>query len=84
MTKRIDDIDRQLSQLKARRALLLAQQDSAERRRRTRQAIILGTWLMSNRADLIGHIQAQLVRPQDRRAFGLPETDVAIPPRNPT
>ncbi|RYG21243.1 MAG: hypothetical protein EON93_26115 [Burkholderiales bacterium] len=78
MSKRIEDIDRQLEQLKARRAALLAQDETRERRRRTRMAIILGTWLMSNRPDLVDHVKGQLVRPQDRRAFGIGDVDMHV------
>lgn len=78
MTKRIQDIDRQLEQLKARRAALLAQDETRERRRRTRMAIILGTWLMSNRPDLVEQVKGQLARPQDRRTFGIVDVDMHV------
>ena len=70
---RIAAIDKQLEMLKSRRSQLVARASVEERRLRTRQAIILGTWLMTNHPDLVDEIKKQLERPQDRKAFGLNE-----------
>ncbi len=70
---RIAAIDRQLEMLKSRRSQLVARATVEQRRLRTRQAIILGTWLMTNHPDLVDEIKNQLQRPQDRKAFGLDE-----------
>jgi hypothetical protein len=73
---RIEIIDRRLEQLKARRSQLLARENAALRRLRTRQAIILGTWLLSERPDVVDLIKTRLVRPQDRQAFDLVAVDI--------
>ena len=70
---RIAAIDRQLEMLKSRRSQLVARATVEQRRLRTRQAIILGTWLMTKHPDLVDEIKEQLERPQDRKAFGLDE-----------
>ncbi len=74
---RIAAIDRQLEMLKSRRSQLVARVTVEQRRLRTRQAIILGTWLMTNHPDLVYEIKKQLERPQDRKAFGLDGGDGA-------
>jgi hypothetical protein len=71
--ERIAVIDRHLEALKARRAQLIARLSAEDRRNRTRQAIILGGWLMTRRPDLVEQIKCELQRTQDRKAFGLPE-----------
>ena len=76
-SERIAAIDRQLEMLKSRRSQLVARATVEQRRLRTRQAIILGTWLMANHPDLVDDIKKQLDRPQDRKAFGLDEGDRA-------
>ena len=70
----IESIDIKLQQLKPRRAQLLAQHDAAERKRITRQAVIIGKWIMSKRPELVSEIAGMLVRDQDRAVFKLPPT----------
>lgn len=70
----IQAIDIKLQQLKNRRAQLLAQHDAAERKRITRQAVIIGKWIMSKRPELVSEIAGMLVRDQDRAVFKLPLT----------
>lgn len=67
----IQSIDIKLQQLKNRRAQLLAQHDAAERKRTTRQAVIIGKWIMSKRPELVSEIASMLVRDQDRAVFKL-------------
>jgi hypothetical protein len=68
----IESIDLKLQQLKNRRAQLLARQSVAERKRSTRQAIIVGKWLMARKPEIVEAISKALERDQDRAAFGLP------------
>lgn len=70
---RIAAIDRHLDALRARRAQIVARLSAEDRRNRTRQVIVLGGWLITHRPDLVEQIKTGLRRPQDRRAFGLPE-----------
>jgi hypothetical protein len=73
MTSRsIESIDLKLQQLKNQRSQLLARQCDKERKRSTRQAIIIGKWIMTKQAVLAGAIAQELERDQDRAAFGLP------------
>jgi hypothetical protein len=73
MTSRsIECIDLKLQQLKNQRSQLLAKQCDAERKRSTRQAIIIGKWIMTKQAVLAAAIAQELERDQDRAAFGLP------------
>ena len=68
----IESIDLKLQQLKNRRSQLLAKQCDVERKRTTRQAIIIGKWIMTKQAVLAAAIPHELERDQDRAAFGLP------------
>lgn len=70
----IQSIDIKLQQLKNRRAQLLAQHDAAERKRITRQAVIIGKWVMAKRPELVSEIASVLERDQDRAVFKLPPT----------
>lgn len=65
-------IEQQILQLKNRLSLELARESDAERKLRSRQAIILGTWLMKNEPKHAHAIANKaLRRTQDRAAFGL-------------
>ncbi|WP_201397949.1 hypothetical protein [Alicycliphilus denitrificans] len=80
MTSRsIESIDLKLQQLKNQRSQLLAKQCDAERKRSTRQAIIIGKWIMTKQAVLAAAIAQELERDQDRAAFGLPPKAEMIP-----
>lgn len=68
----IQSIDIKLQQLKNRRAQLLAQHDANERKRVTRQAVIIGKWVMAKRPELVSEIASMLDRDQDRAVFKLP------------
>ena len=68
----IQSIDIKLQQLKNRRSQLLAKQCDAKRKRSTRQAIIIGKWLMARKPELVTAIANVLERTQDRAAFDLP------------
>ena len=89
----IASIDLKLAQLKNQRAQLLARECVAERKRSTRQAIIIGKWLMARKPELVTAISKVLERDQDRSAFGLPpsadkaktpsgitQVDILLPP----
>ncbi|MFN7152899.1 MAG: hypothetical protein ACK4OE_04340 [Acidovorax sp.] len=75
----IQSIDIKLQQLKNRRSQLLAKQCDAERKRSTRQAIIIGKWIMTKQAVLAAAIPHELERDQDRAAFGLPPKAKKVP-----
>lgn len=80
MTSRsIESIDLKLQQLKNQRSQLLARQCDKERKRSTRQAIIIGKWIMTRQAVLAAAIAQELERDQDRAAFGLPPKAAKIP-----
>ena len=68
----IQSIDLKLQQLKSRRAQLLAQHDATERKRITRQAVIIGKWVMAKRPELVSEIAGTLERDQDRVVFKMP------------
>ena len=73
MTSRsIESIDLKMLQLKNERSQLLAKQCDAERKLNTRQAIIIGKWLMARKPELVTAISKVLERAQDRAAFDLP------------
>ena len=76
----IAELDKKLEQLKARKAQLLVRESTTQRRLRTRQAIILGGWLLANRPEIVEEVKAQLVRPQDLSAFGkvVPNLDIDL------
>ncbi len=75
----IQSIDIKLQQLKNRRAQLLAQHDATERKRVTRQAVIIGKWVMAKRPELVSEIASMLERDQDRAVFKLPPTTATGP-----
>ena len=93
----IASIDLKLQQLKNLRAQLLARECIAERKRSTRQAIIIGKWIISRKPELVHAIAKVLERDQDRAAFGLPpkadkaksasgitQIDILLPPDDDT
>lgn len=53
---------------------MLAQHDATERKRITRQAVIIGKWVMAKRPELVSEIAGMLARDQDRAVFKLPPT----------
>jgi hypothetical protein len=65
-------IERQIERLKNRRTAVLAKDAATERRRRTRQNIIVGAWIQQHRPEMILEIQATLTRDQDRAVFRIP------------
>nr|WP_181726193.1 hypothetical protein [Polaromonas sp.]QJS06522.1 hypothetical protein [Polaromonas sp.] len=69
--KTLAEMDEQLAQLKVRREKLAAKLAGDAKKLDTQKKIILGGWLMQNRADLAEGIPAKLTRAQDRKAFGL-------------
>lgn len=71
MPRTIADIEKEIAQLQARRAQLVAKETQEERKARTRQAAILGGWLLANDSEYVERIKTKLTRPQDRKAFGL-------------
>lgn len=79
-------IERQIERLKNRRAAVLAKDAATERRRRTRQNIIVGAWIQQHRPEMILEIQATLTRDQDRAVFRTPgagtqaTVDIFLPP----
>lgn len=65
-------ISQKIAQLQNQLDQELARESEAERKLRSRQAIILGSWLMANKPERALEIANQaLRRPQDRAAFGL-------------
>ncbi len=71
MPQGIDSIDKQIEQLKARRHKLLARETATQRKERTRQAIVVGSWIIEHRPQWADEVRRSLVRPQDRAVFGL-------------
>lgn len=70
--KHIENIDRQLQQLKEQRMQLLKAEKWAARKRRDRQCYVVGGYLMRHMPKIIEEIKVKLERKQDRDAFGLP------------
>jgi pantothenate kinase-related protein Tda10 len=62
-------IEEKIKQLKAQHAAILAKTNKSERAKRTRQAVILGGWLMANEPQKVAQIVASLTREQDKKAF---------------
>jgi hypothetical protein len=80
MTSRsIESIDLQMQQLKNERSQLLARKCDKERKLNTRQAIIIGKWLMTRKPELVTAIAKVLERKQDRAAFGLAPKAEKVP-----
>lgn len=80
---KIQALEQQILQLKNRLTQELARESDAERKRRSRQAIILGTWLLKNQPKHALAIASKaLRRDQDRAAFGLPpwQDEAPAPP----
>lgn len=69
---KVQSIKQRILQLENRLTQELARESDAERKLRSRQAIILGTWLMKNQPKLaLAIANKALRRTQDRAAFGL-------------
>jgi hypothetical protein len=79
--ERLQTLDQQLAELTATRRAILAECAAGERRLRTRQAAILGGWLMAHDPDAAKRIVQMLKRPQDRAAFGLAPLVSPLPTR---
>src|SRR5262245_21609556 len=82
---RIDVIDKRLAHLRAERERLVARKNRVNRKRDTRQKIVLGGTMLAvverdglpafrTRAELMRWLDAHLDRPQDRRVFDLTAT----------
>lgn len=70
--KRVEAAKMRAAQAQARAAEIRAQIDSRDRKLRTRQAVILGTWLQRPEYEEVrSEIIRKLTRPQDLEAFGL-------------
>ena len=70
--KPVEKLDLQIQQLKAQRALLLASEKTALRRRRNRMCYIIGGFIMARKPELVEAIGQLMIRPHDRAVFGLP------------
>ena len=70
--KTIEEIDKQIAQLKAKKMAMTAREGKLSRNVRTRQQIILGGWLLANDPQRTDKIKSLLTRAQDRAAFALP------------
>ncbi len=82
---RLQVLDERLARLRAARERLTALASRAERKRDTRQKIVIGGTVLAavdhegvpsltTRAELLSWLDGQLSRPQDRRAFDLTPT----------
>lgn len=80
MSKR-EDLQKAIDQAKARLAAIDAREKAADRRARTRRAIVLGNALLTALAkgggpqiieDAKAWLSTQQLRPQDRKAWDLP------------
>ena len=70
---KVESIKQRITQLENRLTQELARESDAARKLRSRQAIILGTWLMKERPkDARAIADKGLRRDQDRAVFGLP------------
>ena len=78
MTQSIQDLDLKISQLQARKAQLTARETAAQRKARTRQAIIIGAWVLENRPSVAEEAKSALTRKQDRECFGLAEEPMSV------
>lgn len=71
MGKTVAELDEKIRQLQAQKQRIAARDAAERRKRRNRQAIILGGWLMANDPQRVQQIVELLTRPQDRAAFDL-------------
>ena len=78
MNQAIQDLDLKISQLQARKAKLAARETAAQRKTRTRQAIIIGSWILENRPSVAEEAKNALTRKQDRECFGLAAGPVSV------
>lgn len=69
--KTIADYDKTIEDIKRRRATLIKEVDKTARKKRSRQAFIVGGWLLANDEKMVEKIKLLLVRDQDRIAFDL-------------
>lgn len=67
----LERIDEKLEQLRKRRLLLANRETKEKRATRTRKAIIVGSWIISNDDAQYQRIINNLTRDQDRAVFGL-------------
>jgi hypothetical protein len=77
--RNLSHIEREIEQLQAKRAQLLAVKRQDDRKQRTRQAAILGGWLLAHDPATVQQILVALKRPQDRAAFGLDAPPPLVP-----
>jgi len=70
--ERLQAIEQKLAELLAKKRSIESEQTAVQRRERNHRCVILGAWLVANEPDQVERIKAQLTRPQDRAAFGLP------------
>ena len=69
MGKTVAELDEKIRQLQAQKQRIAARDAAERRKRRNRQASILGGWLMVNDPQRVRQIVELLTRPQDRAAF---------------
>jgi hypothetical protein len=82
---KVESIKQRITQLENRLSQELARESDAARKLRSRQAIILGTWLMKERpGDARAIADKGLRRDQDRAAFGLSPWKEKAPATPPT
>lgn len=75
----IAELDKRLEQLRLRKAKLVAREGATQRRIRTRQAVILGAWMLSHRPAWVEEAKSLLDRPHDLAVFGCAPAVVDIP-----
>lgn len=66
---RIDKLLQQRETLDKRIKELSAKENSAKRKEDTRRKVIIGSWVLENRKNLVKEIIENLVRDQDKAAF---------------
>ena len=65
------EIEKKIKQLKSQYAAIKSKENKNYRARKTRQAIILGGWLLANDPDRATEIIKLLTREQDKKTFEL-------------
>ena len=70
MTRSIENLTHRIEQLSAHRDLLLARQRQADRKRREREALEIGLWIIRNRPEFMPHLREMMKKgPNDRSSI---------------
>lgn len=82
MSTNLENLTKRIEQLSARKSQLVALENRSLRKIKTRQAIIIGAWVLQNRPRWADEIKGEITRRQDLAAFGIIEVPLPAGFRN--